>query len=227
MHTGQGQVIELILQDGRRSARLSCPGNLVPSPGQYLLAGDESSSLLPVPLFYTDSAPSGFIAAPPLPDSWIPGHTIRLRGPLGRGFTLPLSARRVALLAYEDTPARLRGLIRPTLDQDAAVVLVSDSASDNLPDEVEVQPSSALSEICEWADYMAIEVARENLPELRKRLDALDQVPALEEAQILIRAPMPCGGVAECGVCAVRLKSNWNLACKDGPVFDWKEVQSP
>jgi NAD(P)H-flavin reductase len=224
MQTGKGQVIELILQDGLRSARLSCLGNLLPAPGQYLLAGASSDSPLPVPLFHTDSAPSGFIAAPPVPDSWRPGQEIHLRGPLGHGFTLPISARRVALVAYDDTPARLHGLIRSALKQDAAVVLVADSAPDHLPDDVEVQPLSTLSEVCEWTDYMAFDVARENLPELRKRLGSLDQMSAYKEAQVLIRTLMPCGGVAECGVCAVTLKSNWKMACKDGPVFDWKDV---
>jgi|SRR5687767_760311 hypothetical protein len=224
MQTGQGQVLELILQDGLRSARLSCPGNLIPFPGQYLLAGDDSASLLPVPLFYTNSAPSGFIAAPPLPDSWNPGHKIYLRGPLGRGFTLPILSRRVALVAYDDTPARLQGLIRPVLKQKAAVVLIGDSVSDNLPDEVEVQPLSALLDVWAWADYLALDVARENLPGLRQRLGKLNQVSALQEAQILIRTSMPCGGVAECGVCAVTLKSNWRMACKEGPVFDWRDI---
>ena len=224
MQTGQAQVIELILQDGLRSARLSCLGNLIPAPGQYLLAGDASDPLLPAPLFYTDSAPAGFIAAPPLPDSWKPGQEIRLRGPLGRGFTLPISARRVALVAYDDTPARLRGLIRLGLRQDAAIVLVGDSAPDQLPYDVEVQPLSTLSEVCEWSDYMAFDVARENLPELGKRLGSLNQMSAYREAQVLIRTLMPCGGVAECGVCAVTLKSNWKMACKDGPVFDWRDI---
>ena len=224
MQTGKGQVIELILQDGLRSARLACSGNLIPAPGQYLLASDDSSSPLPVPLFYTDSAPSGFIAAPPLPDSWNPGHKIRLRGPLGRSFTLPITARRVVLVAYDDMPARLQGLIRPALKQNAAVVLVCDSVSDNLPDDVEVQPSSALSEVCEWADYIALDVARESLPELKQGLGNLNQLPALKEAQVLVRTPMPCGGVAECGVCAVALKSSWMMACKDGPVFDWRDL---
>jgi len=224
MQTGKGQVIELILQDGLRSARLACSGNLIPAPGQYLLAGDDSDSILPVPLFYTDSAPSGFIAAPPLPDSWNPGHKLRLRGPLGRGFALPASSRRVALAAYDDMPARLRGLIRPSLKQNASIVLVCDSVSDDLPDDVEVQPLSALSDVCEWADYIALDVARENLPELKQRLEKLDQLPALREAQILIRTPVPCGGLAECGVCAVTLKSNWMMACKDGPVFDWRDI---
>ncbi len=232
MHTGKGQVVELILEDGQRAARVSCPANLMPSPGQYLLASDDSDSSLPVPLFYTDSAPQGFIAAPPVPDSWNPGHEIYLRGPLGHGFTIPISARKVGLIAFDDPPSRLRGLIRPSLRQGAAVVLVTDSVAENLPDEVEAQPLSAWSEIIEWADYLAFDVARENLFELRERLRALKQVEGWSEAparvertrNVLIRTPVPCGGVAECGVCAVSLKSRWKMACKDGPVFDLREI---
>ena len=31
---------------------------------------------------------------------------------------------------------------------------------------------------------------------------------------------MPCGGAAECGICAVPFGRGWKLACKDGPVFE-------
>jgi dihydroorotate dehydrogenase electron transfer subunit len=227
MHTGTGQVLELILEDGSRYMRVSCPSSLVPLPGQYLLAGDGSNSPLPVPLFHTDSAPQGFIGYGYIPDSWNPGMDLYLRGPLGQGFSLPLSARRVGLLPYDVSPARLRGLIRPALRQDAAVVLLCNSSMDHLPDEVEVQPMSALQEIIEWADFLAIAVSREDLNQLRERLGKPAQVAAglgRTEAQILISTPIPCGGVAECGVCAVTLQSTWKLACKDGPVFDWREI---
>ena len=224
MHTGKGQVVELILKETLRHARISCPANLVPAPGQFLLSSDESNSPLPVPIFYTDSSPQGFIAAAPLPESWTPGQEIYLRGPLGRGFMLPLFARRVALVAFDDSPTRLHGLIQPALSQDAAVVLVSDSRLESLPDEVEVQPISTLSEIIEWADYVAFDLARENLPKLRDRFFNGIRTKVLFEAQILIRTPVPCGSIAECGVCAVAVKSSWKMACKDGPVFDWKEL---
>jgi NAD(P)H-flavin reductase len=225
MQTGKGQILELILEDGCRYVRVSCPPNLIPSPGQYLLAGNGSDSLLPVLLFHTDSAPQSFIATATIPDSWLPGLDLHLRGPLGRGFTLPLSARKVGLVAFDDSPARLRGLIPKALKQAAAVVLVCDSAPDNLPDDVEVQPLSALNDISEWADYLACDTARENLNRLRERLGKRNQFAAGREAQVLVRTPVPCGGAAECGVCAVNLKSDWKLACKDGPVFNWSELE--
>jgi dihydroorotate dehydrogenase electron transfer subunit len=246
MHTGNGQVVELILEDGLQLVRLACPSNLIPSPGQYLLAGAGSDSPLPVSLFYTDSAPQGgsmapwqhFIAAAHPSNAWIPGRELFLRGPLGRGFTVPSSCRKIGLIAFDASAARLNGLIRPALQREAAVVLVSASTPDHLPDEVEIQPMSALEDVVEWADYVACDVSRENISQMRERLKKMDQImlgkaraakPSQSEhgrngAQILIHTPVPCGGIAECGVCAVRLKSGWKLACVDGPVFDWSEL---
>ncbi len=224
MQTEKGQILQLLLEDGCRHVRIACPSGLIPSPGQYLLASDGSDAPLPVPLFHSDSAPDGFIAAAPVPGSWTPGVALTLRGPLGHGFTLPLSARKVGLVTFDDSPARLKGLIRLALKQESAVVLVCSSTPDSLPDEVEVQPISAIEEIAEWADYLAIDVRRENLNQLRKRLGKLNQRAAEKEAQVLIYTPIPCGGVADCGICAVRLKSDWKLACKEGPVFNWNEV---
>jgi hypothetical protein len=131
------------------------------------------------------------------------------------------------LVAYDDGPARVRGLIGPALRQKAGVVLLCDSASGDLADDVEVQPLSVLGEILAWADYVALDIARENLPGLRERLGSSKPVQAARDTQVLIRTPIPCGGIAECGVCAVTMKSGWKLACKDGPVVDWNELPSP
>lgn len=227
MQTGKGRVVELVLEDGGHLARITCPPNMIPTPGQYLLVGGAdhaSDSPLPVPVFYTDSAAEGFITAPLVNTSWRPGQELQLRGPLGRGFELPASARKVALVAFDESPIRLRGLIEPSLRQNAAVVLVCDFTPERLPNEVEVQPLAALADVMSWADYIALNAARENVYKLGERLGWPNQVPAVREAQVLVRTPMPCGGVAECGVCAVSLKSGWKLACKDGPVLDWREL---
>jgi dihydroorotate dehydrogenase electron transfer subunit len=215
MHTGNGRVIEVILADGYRYSRIACAENLIPATGQYVLASDGSDAPLPVPIFYTDSAPQGFIGT--TPKVWSPGEHLSLRGPLGRGFTLPLAARKVALVSFDDVPARLRGLIHSSLRQNASVVLVCNWT-------VEVQPLSALEEILKWADFIAMDVDRENVPVLKERLENQKQLAAVNNAQVLIRTPMPCGGAAECGVCAVTTGSAWQMACKDGPVFDLREI---
>ena len=216
--------MELTLEDGCLYVQVTCPENLIPSPGQYLLASDATDQPVPVSIFYTDLAAEGFIAVASGSMSWKPGDVLALRGPLGRGFSVPVTARKIGLVAFDDSPVRLRGLIHPALQRHASVVLLCSSNEDHLPDEVEVQPISALEDVLKWADYIAVDVMRENLPRLREQLRGWEQSSVLSAAQVLIHTPMPCGGVAECGVCALTTKSNWKLVCKDGPVFDWREL---
>ena len=123
---------------------------------------------MPVPIFHTDSAPQGFIG--PVIEGWKPGDVLALRGPLGRGFSLPSSARKVGLIAFDGPPSRLKGLIPPALRQNASIVLLCDSSTDHLPDVVEVQPVSAMQEILQWADYIALDVDRTNLRMLKEKL---------------------------------------------------------
>ena len=225
MRTGKGQVLELILESGFRHVRIACAVDMIPSPGQYLLAGIAShADPLPVPLYSTESTPQGFTACAPISDTWTPGTDITLRGPFGRGFVLPSLARKVVLVQFDGTPSRILGLIQPSLDQGADVVIVSDSNGERLPDEVEMHPLSALEEILGWGDYIAFDVLREKLSDLMERLGGMKQILARKEAQILIQTPVPCGGVAECGVCAVNFGSNWKMACREGPVFDLRDL---
>ena len=220
MKQGIGELVELYLENGLTGGRILCPQPLVPSPGQYLLAHDPASDdPLPAPVFNAGSIPGGFLAAPPIPPSWRLGATLSLRGPLGRGFTLPVSVHRVALIALGEISARLKPLLQTALEQGAAVVQVSELDLPDLPPEVEIQPVSSLPEVAMWADYLAIDLEREALPGLREKLGFSEQAGGKVEAQVLIVTPMPCGGVAECGVCTVTVRHDWKMACKDGPVF--------
>jgi dihydroorotate dehydrogenase electron transfer subunit len=222
MKNGEGQVFEIYL-DSR--IHIHCPPDLIPAPGQYLLAHARGSdSPLAVPLFFSDSAPNGFRSAPLVDSPWQPGTHLNLRGPLGRGFLIPAFARKVALIVFDDSPSRLRGLIPLALKQGAEVVLVSNTALEDISEEVEVQPLQAMFEIYRWADFAAFDMERENLIHLKENFGKLDQAKAPREAQILVRTPMPCGALAECGVCALTIHHEWKMICKDGPVFEMKEL---
>lgn len=230
MKNGEGQLTEIYL-DSR--AQILCPPELIPAPGQYILAhASISDDPLAVPIFFSDSAPNGFRAAPYLPLAWRPGTQLNLRGPLGHGFSIPIFSHKVALIAFDESPARLHGLISIALKQDAEVVLVCSTAMDDLPEAVEVQPLQAMTDIYQWADYAALDVARENLHQLREMLGkgeqakggALSASKGPHEAQVLVRAPIPCGALAECGVCALTIRHEWKMICKDGPVFDFDSI---
>jgi len=132
MKIGEGQLHEIYLDSG---ARITCPPELIPAPGQYLLAhAPASDSPLAVPVFFSDSAPNGFRSAPLLDSSWLPGTRLNLRGPIGHGFLISASARKVALIAFDDSPARLRGLISIALKQEAEIVLVCNLEAAELPE---------------------------------------------------------------------------------------------
>lgn len=215
--------IEEIFLDG--SIRIICPPELIPGPGQYLLAhADGSDSSLPVPVFSSLPSPHAGFRSATLSVPWRPGDSLTLRGPIGHGFSLPPAARRMALAVWDDSPSRLHGLIPMALKQNAVVVLVTNFPTPDLPEVVEVQPLNALLDVLQWADYAAMDVNRENLNQLRERLAGSEQVTAKLEAQVLVRAPMPCGALADCGVCALILHHEWKMVCKDGPVFGLKEL---
>lgn len=243
MHSGAGKIDETFIEAGR-AARITCAPSLVPAPGQYLLAHapSEPDSPLPHPVFLAASHPRGFYAARPLPVSWTPGTQLTLRGPLGRGFRLPASSRRVALAAFGDTPSRLLALLPPSLAQKAEITLLADTPPDGLPPAIEILPLTALAETVNWADYLAIDAPRAALALIQQMLSPDSCPPPFGytpsfatkpfpiatiigyTTDILIETPLPCGGIAECGACAIQTRRETLLACKDGPVFDLKSI---
>lgn len=225
MKQGKGELVECYLESGEIGGKILCARDLIPAPGQYILAHDSAShNPTPASLFNAGQVTGGFLAAPPIPRSWVPGKSLSLRGRLGRGFRLPNSAQRVAFVAYAKTIAGLRTLLTLALDRNASVILMTDIDVPDLPPEVEIQPLSDVGEVLEWADYLAIDVIRDSLPGLLKKLALSQGVEVKLEAQALVHTPMPCGAMAECTVCAVKTRRGWKMACKDGPVFDLKDL---
>jgi dihydroorotate dehydrogenase electron transfer subunit len=150
---------------------------------------------------------------------------LSLRGPLGSGFRLPVSARRVALAGLEGSAARLLPLAYQALVQQAAVTIFSDFTPAGLPPDMEVLPLDLLAEAPAWADFLALDVLPSTLPTLRSTLGlkSFSHPPCI--VQVLIRTSMPCTGLGECGVCAVPTHAGWKLVCSDGPVFDFNALE--
>ena len=225
-----GQVLEIRLHsDGQIGALIECPPEMLPSPGQYVQAHslDNPDEVAPVSLFPSDFpshsavAKAAFVAGPPIPPSWQPGTVLYLRAPLGRGFAPQGSVKRLALAAIGISAARLL----PLLDADAETALFTDNLPDSIPVEVEVSPLSALPDALGWPDFLAMDCPLERLPALPGLLGLEANSAPPCPTQILISTPMPCGALAECGVCAVPAVRGYKLACKDGPVFDRGEIR--
>jgi len=93
-------------------------------------------------------------------------------------------------------------------------------ASRNLPVEVEILPLELLPEALAVGDFLALEAAPSAVSQLRERLGLAPHERLACPAQVLVDLPMPCCGLAECGVCAIHTRSGWVMGCTDGPVFD-------
>ena len=232
------------------AARLHIPREAEPRPGQYLQAHclDDPLEVVPSSIFRAGGVSRGageqgslrrknadalengkenprspqkdisIAITGLLPAGWRPGTELHLRGPLGRGFEVPRRARRLALVALDRNPSRLLPLVVAGLNQGAEIALFSDGAGGNLPPTVEQQTLKELSLGVKWADYLAVDISIEKIDELETIFRS--QNPAVLAAEILVSAPMPCGGLAKCGVCTVHTKNGPQLACEVGPVFD-------
>jgi dihydroorotate dehydrogenase electron transfer subunit len=222
MAAGIATIIEMRLEAEGSSARIALPQNMSPTPGQYLLASlPNALEPLPAAIFPSRIDRGEILAPPPLPASWTVGTQLSIRGPLGSGFQVPLSARRLAIASLDGPPSRLLPLVAPALETHAAVAVYARSTPYGLPEEVEVLPSDLLHEALAWADFLAVEAPREALSGLRDRLGLKPFQRPSCAVQVLVTGAMPCGGMAECGVCAVLTTGGWRLACSDGPVFDF------
>jgi dihydroorotate dehydrogenase electron transfer subunit len=225
MATGSAEILEMGLDGSSIFAVLVLPDVLRPAAGQYLLAFcAELGDLLPAPLFPGSLPSDEMTFAGPLPLNWSAGTRLNVRGPLGHGFHLPPEARRIGLAALGPGAGVLLPLAYTALLAGAEVALYASAIPSELPSSVEVLPTEELPEARQWADYIAADLPRELLPSLRKQfgLRPHEYLPGASEA--LVRVPMPCGGIAECGVCAVQVASGYRLGCKDGPVFPLNQV---
>jgi hypothetical protein len=223
MRTVAGRVAEIQLHLGQASALIACPADAIPVAGQYLLAIDENS-IQTTPLFLADTWSHGFLAASPFPESWQPGTSLTLYGPLGHGFRLPISIQRLALVALGDTYARLLPLAMDTLHDKLNITVFSDAELKELPSSMEAYPLDDLQESISWADFIAVDVPLESLDQLVQHFGRASQDLFSTPGQVLVQASMPCSSFGECCVCAVKVKRSWKLVCTDGPVFDLQAV---
>ncbi|MEJ2758161.1 MAG: hypothetical protein P8046_06715 [Anaerolineales bacterium] len=209
MQADFGKIIEIQQnQDGSRQGIIAWPGALGkrPGAGQYFQAHNlkETSAPAAISLFAGGLHPYAGGAdqlqtAPGMPDSWLPGDPLLLRGPIGNKFRIPEDARRITLAAFGPFSAHLLPLAGEVLAAGGEVSLLMDGDFPILPASIEVSPLANLTEALHWADFAACATPLENLDAAREQLSAAGGHTRM---QVLVHAPMPCGALAACGVCA-------------------------
>ncbi len=200
---------------GQPVVRLRTPAGWGIRPGQAVLADLPGTSGLLTTIFPSEidhgllglriEAPLGFDL----------GSSLDLVGPVGTAFHPPASARRWLLLSSAAWPARLLPLIELGLRLRAELVLIAPGPIDELPESIEILPS--LDPAVAWADYLAVDTTRDDLPSTLEALARAEVHAASLSAEVLIATEMLCGW-GGCGACAVHGNKGWFLACVNGPV---------
>lgn len=176
-----------------------------------------------------------------------PGDAIELLGPLGQGFSLDPRTGNLLLLAGGMGIAPLRAMADEAIERDCAVVLVLGARSAGelypaplLPAAVELHLSTddgtagtcglAIDLLADpdlgllsWADQV---MACGPRPLLRCLADVV-QANRLHWrrgfAQVSLEERMACG-VGACLGCVVATRTGYQQVCRDGPVFDLRDL---
>jgi hypothetical protein len=116
-------------------------------------------------------------------------------------------------------------LVQPALRHGAAVAVFTNLSLSRLSSAVEVNSLSGAADGLAWADFLAVDLPLKAAPDLKRLLGLPGEARKLTcLAQALVSAPMPCGGLGECDVCAVAVGRKWKRVCLDGPVFNLEEL---
>lgn len=221
------KLVEVFQIGSEKGGVLDLPERFWPEPGQYLpcqWVGDDLAPL--VTHLFRVIGENESLSISPVTERWQPGDQLIFDSPQGHGFRLPPEARRIALLPYRVSPIRVLSLVKKALASGASISLFCESIPhaeimSRLPSIVEVNPLSVLLDDMDWPDFLAADLERDDLTDFST---LFEQVDLKFEGQVLVRTPMPCRGLAECGVCSVKTKKGWKYACIDGPVFPLMEI---
>lgn len=221
-------------------------------PGQYVLAGPQHSlqPLLLRPLLISGQiglgstteiealAPSGW-GSDALQDGSADARTLRVVGPLGKGFSADSRTRRALLAGSGAGLGPLIYLARTLVERGVEVTFVGRPEPEGrsmpgtlLPPEVEyVLPPGALGyedgaalatvdELLPWADQLFLALPQALLPPLldtlRRRLLRLRKGFA---QALVLPGLLPCG-VGACDLCTLPTRDGYRRLCRDGLVFE-------
>ena len=166
------------------------------------------------------------------------GDSLDLFGPLGNGFTIPKTARKILLVAGGIGVAPLCFFAQEAVNQGNSVKLLIGAATASLlcPERLLPAPSECVSatedgtagkkgmitdflpDFANWADHVfacgptAMYQAMAQMPPFK-----------MKPVQISLEIMMGCG-LGVCYGCTVKTKSGLRQVCKDGPVFDLGDI---
>jgi dihydroorotate dehydrogenase electron transfer subunit len=208
-------------------------------PGQFALVRDPRSFdpyLRRTAWFYDTDRTSvvlTLLSTDPIAVRAREGDMLDLLAPLGRAVDWPESARHLLLIGQGSHIPPLIAMARRAVRQGRSVVLSIIATTDRevfpahlLPPEVEYQAGAAVNpELFAWADVLMASGSEEMYRLLGDSVRGVRFRLERGFMYVLVDLPMPCG-TGECHACAVKTSRGIKLACTEGPVFDWLELEN-
>jgi dihydroorotate dehydrogenase electron transfer subunit len=161
------------------------------------------------------------------------GDVLDVLAPVGKGFRLEASTRRLLLAGDEWSLAPLLALANEATQKQVAVTLLIQQSSSVgrfyealLPLDVEFQVApqwDVSAELLDWCDQVCVAGPHSTYIRLKERIAESAVVHTAGFAQAVVVPAMPCGFGA-CLGCAVETTRGLKLACVEGPVFDLMEL---
>lgn len=213
--------------------RLHLETDLIPAPGQLVLAGLVATAdpYLRLPFFPSALSQTGFAvdlaASHPALRFLAPGSTVDLIGPVGvRVGDFPARSR--LLLIADSDPAILLPFASQAIVNGgtATLLLARPYPLDALDPEIEIRVGDLLSLTAEFAaaDRVLIHTGPALHQPLRQKLAEARAFVPLDYAYAFVERSLPCG-LGACGACAVKTGRGWKWACLDGPFFSLAELE--
>ena len=236
---GNGPFVRIVLGTSEIARQLA--------PGRFVLA--DLAGFLREALFPARISAQAFdILVPPShPAAALsPGASVSLIGPLGRGFNVASTARRLLLVAGAGHLPALLPLADPAARGSRSVALLLAARPSAgpyplrlLPPSVEVHFATAdgaagraaatidvYRDLVSWADHICIVADKGTYATLAEIVREIRVAPTPGFAQALLAPTMACG-VGACRGCGVTTTLGVKRACCDGPVFDLLELRWP
>ncbi len=212
--------------EGEVMIRLSSGEQLPFSAGQLWIGfHDPMADLLPTALYPAMDERGEWYLAGAIPSGWQAGGRLSIHGPIGRGFTLPRSSRRVACVSLDEGVHYLMPLMQQAVRQGAEIVFCGERSPLRLPALIEVFSLNQREEWWQWADFIAVQGSLAAVAAFFKEIDEKFSLPSKKDGvEVMVRQPVYCAGMAECGVCAIPARKGWLLACRKGVVFDYSQI---
>jgi dihydroorotate dehydrogenase electron transfer subunit len=167
------------------------------------------------------------------------GVRLDLYGPVGAGFALDGRTRNLLLAGAGQGLPALVALSRAAAARGIAVVLLASAPMPRLlpppfllPSDVEYQTSDEgeaglvelLAGALGWADQLCLALEEPLLAPVSAAVRAGKLRWERGFAQAIVAGPMPCG-LGICQGCLLDTRDGPRLRCKDGPVFDLRELR--